>query len=64
MVQKVGIKVSDYSHFAKINENHLETVDFKKPGIIAESSPENYNLIDGNHRIKKAEPLDIKLVAV
>lgn len=55
----VEIQVSDYTSFSKIEESQLENININKPGIIAEISPENYNLIDGNHRIKKAQSLNI-----
>jgi len=43
-----------YSKSPHINEDHLPSVDVSKPVILAEIAPDQYNLIDGNHRVEKA----------
>jgi hypothetical protein len=43
-----------YREYSDINESHLYSVDLAKPIILAEISPERYNVIDGNHRLEKA----------
>ncbi len=40
--------------YSSINKNHMSLVKILKPVILAEISPGNYNLIDGNHRMEKA----------
>lgn len=40
--------------FSSINEIHLESVSLDQPVIIAEIAPQQYNVIDGNHRMEKA----------
>ena len=40
--------------FSSINEEHIEKVQIHEPVILAEISPDRYNLIDGNHRMDKA----------
>ena len=49
------IRVSDFfQEFSSINESHVEWVDVSQPVILAEIAPEQYNLIDGNHRMEKS----------
>lgn len=51
----VNIAVKDYrKSFSKLNESHIDSVDISIPVILAEISPETYNVIDGNHRFEKA----------
>ncbi len=55
------MNVSDHpSAFSRINEQHIDSVDLKKPVILAEIAPSRYNLIDGNHRVEKAKRAGIK----
>ena len=50
------IAVKDFcSRSAQINEEHLDSVDVSKPVILAEIAPDRYNLIDGHHRVVKAD---------
>lgn len=42
-----------------INEPHVDTVDLKRPVIVAEISPGRYNLIDGHHRMEKARRVEL-----
>ena len=50
-----NVCVKDFSkEFSSINENHMESVEISEPVILAEISPGQYNLIDGNHRVEKA----------
>jgi len=37
-----------------LNEAHVDSVDLDLPVIVAEISPETYEIIDGNHRVEKA----------
>jgi len=46
--------------FSSLNQSHIDTVDINKPIIIAEISPGQFNIIDGNHRLEKAHRLGIK----
>lgn len=39
---------------SSIGQQHLDHVNLEKPIILAETAPEKYNLIDGNHRVAKA----------
>jgi hypothetical protein len=55
------IAVSDFSEdFSSINEAYMDSVEISRPLIIAEISPGQYNLIDGNHRMGKARRMGIK----
>ncbi len=55
-----AVTVSEF-HRSKstINESHLDSVDLKKPVIVAEISPGRYNLIDGHHRMAKARRIEL-----
>ena len=49
------VAVSDFFRgFSSINESHMDSVELSMPVILAEISPEQYNLIDGHHRMEKA----------
>ena len=55
------VKAGDFfKEFSSINDSHVESVDVSKPVILAEISPDRYNLIDGNHRMEKARRMGIK----
>jgi len=41
--------------FSSLNESHVDTVDLSHPVVLAEISPGHYNLIDGHHRVAKAQ---------
>ncbi len=57
------VVVSDfYRGFSSINEPHMDSVEISHPVILAEISPGQYNLIDGNHRMEKARRMGIKNV--
>ena len=45
--------------FSSINESHMDSVVISRPVILAEISPGQYNLIDGNHRMEKARRLGV-----
>ncbi|MFH1993046.1 MAG: hypothetical protein ABIK98_11700 [Pseudomonadota bacterium] len=54
-VDLVEVALSDFcAEFSCIDESHVESVDISRPVVLAEISPGNYNLIDGNHRMEKA----------
>ncbi len=60
----VEIVVDDFhSNFSTLNESHLDSVDVSRPVVLAEISPERYNLIDGHHRMEKARRLGLKNVS-
>ncbi len=46
--------------FSQIDESRLSMVDVLKPVIIAEVTPGQFTLIDGNHRMEKARRLGLK----
>ena len=57
------VAVDDFpNEFSSINEEHLDSVDISEPVILAEISPGQYNLIDGNHRMEKARRLGINRI--
>ena len=49
-----------FEGFSSINESHMDSVEISQPVIVAEISPGQYNLIDGNHRMEKARRMGIK----
>lgn len=59
--EKSAIKPNDVtisslpSGFSRLNEAHIDSVDLTIPVIIVEIAPNQYNLIDGNHRVEKAK---------
>ena len=57
------VQVRDFSRgSSKFKEDHLPAVDINRPIIIAEISPDRYNVIDGNHRIEKARRLGMETI--
>lgn len=55
------VAVSDFfERFSSINESHMDSVEISEPVILAEISPGQYNLIDGNHRMEKARRVGLK----
>ena len=59
-IEMVRIKTSAFYSSPNINESHLDTVDLKKPVLMAEISPIGDNLIDGHHRFEKAKRIGRK----
>ena len=51
-----------YTGFSSVNESYMEHVEISRPIILAEISPERYNVIDGNHRLEKAHRMGIKTI--
>ena len=51
-----SINVSQFrcKSFSDIDENHVDSVDISIPIILAEISPNSFNVIDGHHRLEKA----------
>lgn len=45
--------IAKYS-FPKVNEDTVKTANLALPIILAEISPNNFNVIDGRHRLEKA----------
>ena len=57
------VAVSDFfGDFSCINESYLGSVEISQPVILAEISPGQYNLIDGNHRMEKMRRIGIKKI--
>jgi len=57
------VAVSDFFRgFSSINESHMDSVELSMPVILAEISPEQYNLIDGHHRMEKARRTGVKSI--
>jgi len=57
-VNLVEVAVSDFHpEFSSIDKSHIESVDISRPLVLVEISPENYNLIDGHHRVEKIRRL-------
>lgn len=57
----VEVNVIDFpGEFSSIDETHINSVDVSRPVIMAEISPGNYSLIDGNHRMEKARRMGIE----
>jgi len=57
------VAVSDFFEgFSSINESHMDSVEISQPVIVAEISPGQYNLIDGNHRMEKARRAGLKSI--
>ena len=55
------VSVPEFNNdFSIIDEGFIDSVLIKEPVILAEISPERYNLIDGNHRMEKAKRLGYK----
>ena len=53
--EQIDIKEWFKSHIrGLVNEEHLPSVDVSKAVIQVEIRPDRYEIIDGNHRIKKA----------
>lgn len=58
-----NVQVSTFpAEFSRINEDHMPSVKLGEPVILAEISPGNYNLIDGNHRMEKARRQGVETV--
>ena len=59
----IQIEVEDFpKSFSSIDESHIDSVNIAQPVILAEISPGNYNLIDGNHRKEKARKIGISRI--
>ena len=54
--ERINIKKWKNTHFTNdsLNEEHLKTVNTRKPIIQAEISISKFEIIDGNHRFEKA----------
>ena len=49
------VRVADFPRFSSsLDEAHIDTVDLEKPVVIAEIAPQQYNVIDGHHRMERA----------
>jgi len=49
VMESVEVESTRSGFTNNINEEHLDSVDVTIPIILAKISPENYNVIDGNH---------------
>ncbi len=52
----------EYSYFISANEKHIPNVELSEPVILAEISPNRFNLIDGRHRMEKAHRMGIEKI--
>jgi ParB/Sulfiredoxin domain len=62
-IEYVAVDILD-TGFAVITESHVDSVDISTPVILAKITPNQYNLIDGNHRVEKARRLKIEKLPV
>lgn len=54
------VAVGDFfKGFSSVDESYVDSVEISRPVILAEISPGQYNLIDGNHRMEKARRMGI-----
>jgi hypothetical protein len=60
-LEKVLVK-DFYTGFSSVNESYMEHVEISRPTILAEISPGQYNVIDGNHRLEKAYRMGIRTI--
>jgi len=51
-----------YSSFSNIDEDHVDAVDISRPVLLAEITPGQFTLIDGNHRMQKAKRLGLSTI--
>ena len=56
------VAVNSLHKFLSLNESHVDSVDISKPVILAEIAPSRFNLIDGQHRVEKAQRLGIEAI--
>ncbi len=54
------VAVEEVYESSSLDESHVDSVDVSRPVIMAEISPGQYNLIDGNHRAQKARKIGVK----
>ena len=55
------VEVANFDRdFSSINENYLDSIQNNAPVILAEISPNQFNLIDGHHRMEKARRKETK----
>lgn len=59
--EDIDVKGKYYS-FISVNEEHMPNVELSEPVILAEIAPNNFNLIDGRHRIEKAHRMGIETI--
>lgn len=59
--EEINVK-GKYSYFLSINEDHMPNVELIEPVILAEIAPNNFNLIDGQHRMEKARRMGIEKI--
>jgi hypothetical protein len=54
-VERVELSdLPDYGESPNLNDEVIRLADLSRPIVLAEISPGNYNVIDGNHRLAKA----------
>ena len=59
------IEVERFRTFSpeRLDEKTIRQADMSKPVLLAEISPERFNVIDGNHRVEKAGREGLKTIA-
>jgi len=60
--EEVSVKEAISANFGlgKLEEAHVEQADLTRPLIYAEIAPDSFNLIDGHHRLAKADQQGIE----
>jgi len=53
-LESIDIKTTRYRWAATLDEDTIKAAQISNPIILAEISPERYNIIDGNHRFERA----------
>ncbi|MBF0121602.1 MAG: ParB N-terminal domain-containing protein [Desulfobacterales bacterium] len=57
------VSVKDFSKgFSPLDETYIDSLEISRPVILAEISPEQFNLIDGHHRMEKARRIGLKSI--
>jgi hypothetical protein len=54
LVENIDVRAYRVSYSSNLNEETILTAQTSNPIILAEISPANYNVIDGNHRLEKS----------
>jgi hypothetical protein len=57
------VDIPDYGGSASLDEVAIDAADLSRPILLAEISPNRYNVIDGNHRVAKARREGLRRIA-
>ena len=60
------IAVDEVAHYsdAGLDKDAILAANLARPIVLAEISPDNYNLIDGNHRVVRAKREGVRIIPV